>query len=62
MTALEYRTKLIETKSAFGRNEATVDDLYAAADAYIEALKEFKQRTKNKKLRIPARGYIIRAI
>jgi|LakMenEpi03Aug12_release.lakeMendotaPanAssembly.Ray.scaffolds.fasta_scaffold710929_2 hypothetical protein len=62
MTAMEYRNQLIETKKRFGQNAATIAELEAAADAYIAALVEFKQRTKNKKLRIPARGYIIRAI
>lgn len=62
MTALELRTKLQDTKRRFGRGEATIDDLYAAADAYIEAIKEHKRRTGDKKLRIPARGYLIRAI
>ena len=62
MSPMEYRNKLIEAKQQFGRSEITAAQLEAVADAYIESLKEFKKRTKNKKLRIPARGYIIRAI
>ena len=62
MTAHELRTQLLETKHRFGRGEATIDDLYAAADAYIEAMKEYKRRTGDRNLRIPARGYLIRAL
>lgn len=62
MSAQEYRNQLIEAKQRFGRNEITQDDLYAAADAYIEAIKDFKKRTGNKKLSVPSRGYLIRAI
>lgn len=62
MSALDLKFKLQEAKQQFGRNEITIDQLYVAADAYIEALKEFKKRTKNKKLAIPNRGYLIRAL
>lgn len=62
MTAHEYRNALIEAKQRFGRGEITATELYAAADAYIEAIKDFKRRTGNKKLRVPDRGYLIRAI
>lgn len=61
MTPIELRHNLQLTKQAFGRGEATVDDLYAAADKYIAALREFKKRTKAK-INIPSRSYIIRAI
>lgn len=62
MTAQEYRSQLIVAKQQFGRNEISTEQLYAAADAYIEAIKEFKRRTGNKKLPVPSRGYLIRAI
>lgn len=62
MSALDLRAKLQEAKQKFGRNEITLEQLYAAADAYIESIKAFKKRTGDKKLRIPDRGYLIRAI
>lgn len=61
MTALDLKFKLQEAKKQFGRKEITIDQLYVAADAYIDALKEFKKRTKAK-ISIPNRGYVIRAI
>jgi len=60
MTAQEYRNQLIAAKQRFGRNEITIDQLYAAADAYIESIKEFKQRTGNKKLPVPSRCQLMR--
>lgn len=60
MTAHDYRNQLIEAKQRFGRNEITSTQLYAAADAYINAIKEFKQRTGNKKLNVPTRGHLLR--
>lgn len=62
MSALEYRDQMIIAKQKFGRGEISIDDLYAAADAYIEAIRQFKKRTNNKKLRVPDRAYVIRAI
>ena len=61
MTPLELREKVIESKRLYGQGLIDVDALYAAADAYIEALKAFKKRTKAK-LAIPSRAYIIRAL
>lgn len=60
MTAQECRNELIYAKQRFGRNEITIDDLYAAADAYIDAIKEFKARTGNKKLSVPNRSQLFR--
>lgn len=62
MTTLELRDRLLTAKQRFGRNEIGVNELYAAADAYIESIKEFKKRTGNKKLKVPSRSYIIRAL
>lgn len=62
MTALELRSQVIEAKQQFGRGEISIDDLYAVADRYIAALKEYKARTKNKKMHVPDRGYLLRAI
>ena len=61
MTPLELREKVIESKRLYGQGLIDVDALYAAADAYIEALKAFKKRT-HAKLNIPSRAYIIRAL
>ena len=61
MTTIELRTQVIEAKQRFGRGEISVDDLYAAADAYIAALKTYKKAT-GKKLSIPSRAYLIRAL
>ena len=61
MTPLELREKVIEAKRLYGQGIITIDDLYAAADAYIESIRAFKQRTKAK-IAIPSRGYIIRAL
>lgn len=62
MTPLELRSNLIEAKKLYGQNVITIDDLYTAADAYIESLKDFKKRTKAAKLHIPSRSYLIRAL
>ena len=60
MTPLELKDKLCEAIKAHGKGEAGEDVLFAAADAYIESLKEYKKKTGNK-FRLPSRGYIIRA-
>jgi len=62
MNPQELRNQLITAKQQFGRQEITIEQLYAAADAYIESIKAFKKRTGDKKLRIPDRGYLIRAL
>ena len=62
MTTLQLRDSLLTAKQQFGRNEIGLDELYAAADAYIESIKEFKKRTGDKKLRVPNRSYLIRAL
>lgn len=62
MTVHDYRNAAIEAKKQWGRGEISIDSLYLAFDAYIEAIKEFKKRTKNKKLHTPDRGYLIRAL
>jgi hypothetical protein len=62
MNPQELRNQLVTAKQQFGRQEITIEQLYAAADAYIESIKAFKKRTGDKKLRIPDRGYLIRAL
>lgn len=61
MTALALRDRLIEAKQRWGRGEITTDELHAAADAYIDSLKAYKAAT-GKKLSIPSRAYLIRAL
>lgn len=61
MSPLELRNLLIEAKKQFGQGLITVDQLHAAADRYIESLKEYK-RVKKVKLSIPSRAYLIRAL
>ena len=61
MTALELKEKLLDAKSQYRQGAIDIDALYAAADAYIDALKAFKKRTKAK-LTIPTRAYLIRAL
>ena len=61
MTPLELKEKLLDAKSQYRNGAIDIDALYAAADAYIEALKAFKKRTKAK-LNIPSRAYLIRAL
>jgi hypothetical protein len=60
-TPMDLRNELIDTKRRFGQGAATIDVLYSAADAYIAALKAFKKST-GKRLTIPSRAYLIRAI
>ena len=60
MTPLELKDKLCKAIKAHGRGEVDEDALFAAADAYIASLKEYKKQT-GKKFKLPSRGYIIRA-
>ena len=61
MSPMELRNQLIEARKKFGRGEITTDQLNAAADEYIKALKEYK-RAKKVKLNIPTRAYLLRAL
>jgi hypothetical protein len=58
---LVLRDALIVARQRFGQGQITVDSLYAAADAYIDALRQYK-RTAHKRMAIPSRAYLIRAI
>jgi len=60
MTSLQLKDKLCADIKLYGKGKIDIDQLYASADAYIEALKQYKQCT-GKKFRIPSRGYLIRA-
>jgi len=61
MTALELKTQLQQAKNRFHRGEISIDELYAAADAYIATLRAYRKQS-GKKFRIPSRGYLIRAV
>ena len=58
---LDMRDHVIAARSRFHRGEITLDDLYAVADRYIAALREYKKRT-GKRLAIPSRAYLLRAL
>lgn len=60
-TALQLRDRVISLRWQHARGDATIEQLYAAADAYIEAIKAYKART-GKRVIIPSRAYIIRAL
>ena len=61
MTGLEYNTALKVAKAKYQAGEITIDELYAAADVYIKFLRDYKKRT-GKRLSIPSRAYLIRAV
>ena len=60
-TPLQLYDTLIISKQRWGKGEITLDALYAAADAYIAALRTYK-RTSGKRFAIPSRSYLIRAL
>jgi len=60
MSALDLKFAMQEAKKKFGRGEIGENELFEAADAYIDAIREFKKRTKAK-IAVPSRGYILRA-
>lgn len=61
MTPLELRDKVIEARRLWGQGQITTDELNATADKYIDALKMYK-KTTGKKLTIPNRAYLLRAL
>jgi len=61
MTPLELRNEVITAKKKFGQGLITESELYAVADKYIDALKAYK-KSKQVKLPIPSRSYLIRAL
>lgn len=61
-TPLECRAAVIAARQLYGQGQITEAELYAACDEYIAAIKTFKKRTGNKKLPIPTRSYILRAL
>jgi hypothetical protein len=61
-TPLECRATVIAARIDFGQGRITEARLYAICDEYIDAIKEFKKRTGNKKLPVPTRSYLLRAL
>jgi hypothetical protein len=59
LLVLKDRVRL--ARSAYQHGQAPQSTLDTAADAYIAALKAYKRRT-GRKLSIPSRAYIIRAV
>lgn len=55
------RNKLIATRMQYHNSEATIEQLFAAADDYIAALKAYK-KASGKRFTIPSRSYLIRAL
>lgn len=61
MTALQLKTELRIAKDRYNRGEIPLADLYKAADAYADALRQYRKQT-GKKFRIPSRAYLIRLV
>jgi hypothetical protein len=57
----QARTALIDGAAANRRGELSIEDLYRLADAYIAAIKVHSRAT-GKKLPVPGRAYVIRAL
>jgi|LakMenE01Jun11ns_1017448.scaffolds.fasta_scaffold9685388_2 hypothetical protein len=57
---LELKQAFIEMRTKFHRQEVDLTTVYAAADAYIESIKEFKKQRKDKKLFVPDRTKLMR--
>jgi DNA-directed RNA polymerase sigma subunit (sigma70/sigma32) len=58
---LELRQQVIEARIRFGHSEISIDELYRICDLYREAIREYSKRSK-KKIRIPSRAYLLRAL
>ncbi len=58
---LAARARIIDARSRYQRGEATLEDLYAAADAYIAAIRAYGKAT-GQRLPVPGRSYTIRAL
>jgi hypothetical protein len=58
---LDLRARVIAVRGAQQHGQASIEDLYAAADAYIAALRQYKRRT-GRRLTIPNRAYLLRAL
>jgi len=57
---LQLKSDFQETRKAFYAGNATQEQLFSAADAYIDALKAYKKRRKLHRLAIPTRAKLLR--
>lgn len=57
----ELAEKVVETRRRYRRGEVSLDVLYAAADAYIQACVAH-QRQRRVKFRPPSRATVLRAL
>ena len=60
-TPLQLRREAIEARQRFGRNEATIDELHAAFDAYIAGIVAHCRQKGMKPPKL-SRSYLIRAL
>lgn len=58
---IDLRSKLQAARAAHQQGQIDIDALYAVADEYIAALRAYKTRT-GRRISIPSRAYIIRAV
>lgn len=61
-TCWNARNALVDAKRDMLNGDGTVDDVYAAAEAYRDALKAWKKRTGRKKFRVPSVSQLIRQV
>ncbi len=61
LSPLDLRARVLDVRSAYQSGQCPIEALYTAADDYIAALREYKKRT-GRKLTIPSRAYILRAL
>ena len=60
-SAIQLRDNVLTQRANYSRGLASLDDLYAAADAYIAALKAYR-KASGKRFTIPSRAYLLRAL
>lgn len=61
-TCHRTRAALVDAKRDLLNGDGSVETVYAAAEAYRDALKDWKRRTGHKKFRVPAVAQLIRQI
>jgi hypothetical protein len=60
-TPMELRNAFLQAKRLHSQGLISTDALYAAADAYIIALKDYRRSSK-RQFAIPTRAYLIRSL
>jgi hypothetical protein len=61
-TPLELRNALIRARDAYYRGEGSETAMLKAAEAYREAIRQYAKKNPDKTIRVPAIGYLIRAL